>query len=513
VSETAASAAAFTGLIDLAAFGLGGKVLGASDDFFASANNLIEPGRGIFVEGKFTDRGKWMDGWESRRKRGPGYDWCVLELGAPGTVVGFDVDTHFFVGNSPAFVSIEGVHAPRGTSLTALQAMEWTELLPQMPVRPDAQNLFAATPGSSTTHVRLNIFPDGGVARFRVFGRVAAEWTAPALDRETRAHAIEGSVDLAAVTSGGLALACSDAFFGPMNNLLLPGRAENMGGGWETRRKRAPGHDWIVIQLGARGTINTIEVDTHHFKGNFPDRCSLEGIDASSARITDLMASVAWVPLLPEVKLAADNRRFFTTDIAAHAAVSHVRLNIFPDGGVSRLRLWGTRAPEPHVLLNALSIDEARAALLRCCGATRWVGWLLTQRPFASTDALFKAAAGVWTQMEKADMLEAFSHHPEIGSDIASLRQRFASTAAWSSAEQAGVAGADDATLEALREGNVRYREKFGYVFLVCATGKTAAEMLALLRVRLAHDPDTELRVAAAEQGKITRLRLEKISS
>ena len=158
-----------------------------------------------------------------------------------------------------------------------------------------------------------------------------------------------------------------------------------------------------------------------------------------------------------------------------------------------------------------MSIDEARAALLRCCGAPRWAAWLLTQRPFASTEALFKAAAGVWTQMEKADMLEAFSHHPEIGADIASLRQRFASTAAWSAAEQAGVAGADDATLEALRDGNVRYREKFGYVFLVCATGKTAAEMLALLRARLAHDADAELQVAAAEQARITRLRLEKL--
>jgi allantoicase len=517
VSDTAASAAAFTGLIDLAALGLGGKVLGASDDFFASASNLIEPGRGVFIEGRFTDRGKWMDGWESRRKRGPGYDWCVLELGAPGTVVGFDVDTHFFVGNSPAFVSIDGIRAPRGTPLAALLAREWSELLPQMPVRPDAQNLFAAAPGSPVTHVRLNIFPDGGVARFRVYGSVAPDWVEPVHDDETGRHVPPGLVDLAAAANGGLALACSDAFFGPMNNLLLPGRAGNMGGGWETRRKRVaqPGmaHDWMLIRLGARGTVGGIEVDTNHFKGNFPDRCSLEGIDAPGARITDLVAGTAWQPLLPEVKLTADDRRFFTREIAAHGAISHVRLNIFPDGGVSRLRLWGTRAPEPHTLLNALTIDEARAALLRCCGATRWAAWLLTQRPFASTEALFKAAAGVWTQMERADMLEAFSHHPEIGSDAASLRDRFAATAAWSSAEQAGVAGADDATLEALRDGNVQYREKFGYVFLVCATGKTAAEMLALLRARLAHDADTELQVAAAEQAKITRLRLEKLSS
>jgi allantoicase len=516
MSDTSAPAAAFTGLVDLAAAGLGGVVLGASDDFFASANNLIEPGRGVFIEGKFTDRGKWMDGWESRRKRGPGHDWCVLELGAAGTVVGFDVDTHWFVGNSPAFVAIEGVHAARGTPLTALLALEWRELLPQMPVRPDAQNLFAAMAGAPVTHVRLNIFPDGGVARFRVFGQVAPTWATPALDGPSRSHVVAGSVDLGAVANGALALACSDAFFGPMNNLLLPGRADDMGGGWETRRKRVAQHgtphDWILIRLAARGTIDTIEVDTNHFKGNYPDRCALHGIDAPGARITDLIANQAWVPMLPETKLAADDRRFFTTEIVAHRPVSHVRLSIYPDGGVSRLRLWGTRAPDPHEVLNALPLEEARAALLRCCGATRWAGWLLTQRPFASTEALYKAAAGVWTQMEKADMLEAFSHHPEIGADIEQLRARFASTASWSSTEQAGVAAADEATLEALRDGNVRYRERFGYVFLVCATGKTAAEMLALLKARLAHDADAELRVAAAEQAKITRLRLEKLA-
>jgi allantoicase len=298
-----------------------------------------------------------------------------------------------------------------------------------------------------------------------------------------------------------------------MNNLLLPGRAENMGGGWETRRKRAPGHDWILIRLGARGTISTIEVDTSHFKGNYPDRCALQGIDVASARITDLIASQAWVPILPESKLAADERRFFTTEIVAHGPVSHVRLNIYPDGGVSRLRLWGTRAAEPHAVLNALSIDEARAALLRCCGATRWAGWMLAQRPFASTDALFKAAAGVWTQMEKADVLEAFSHHPEIGGDLEALRQRFPTTAAWSTSEQSGVTEADRATLEALRDGNAAYRERFGYLFVVCATGRSAHEMLALLRARLGNDPETELRVAAAEQGKITRLRLEKLTA
>jgi allantoicase len=508
---TDSGAAAFTGLIDLASASLGGQVLGSSDDFFAEAGNLIQPGRGVFIEGRFTDHGKWMDGWESRRKRVAGFDWCVLELGAPGGVVGFDVDTNHFIGNSPAFASIEGLRAPRGTPLADLLALEWRELLPQMPLRPGAQNLFAAAAGDAVTHIRLNIVPDGGVARFRVYGRVAPEWAVPVIDKASRGHVPDGAVDLAAVVNGGSALACSDAFFGPMNNLLLPGRAENMGGGWETRRKRAPGYDWILIRLGARGTIAAIEVDTNHFKGNYPDRCAIEGLDFASARITDLIASRAWIPLLPETTLAADDRRFFTGEIAAHPPVSHVRLNIFPDGGVSRLRLWGTRAPEPHTVLNAMSVDDARAALLRCCGATRWAGWMLAQRPFASTEALLKAAAGVWGEMQRADCLEAFSHHPEIGGDLAALEARFPTTASWSSSEQSGIAGAGRGTLEALRDGNAEYSARFGHVFLVCATGKTAAEMLALLRARLPNDPETELRVAAAEQAKITRIRLEKL--
>ena len=181
--------------------------------------------------------------------------------------------------------------------------------------------------------MRLNIFPDGGVARFRVFGRVAADWAAPALDRETRAHAIEGSVDLAAVTNGGLALACSDAFFGPMNNLLLPGRAENMGGGWETRRKRVadPAHDWILIRLGARGTIGTIEVDTNHFKGNYPDRCAIEGLDAAGrAHHRSDRQPRRGRRSCPRRSWPRDERRFFTAEIAAHGAVTHVRLEHLP---------------------------------------------------------------------------------------------------------------------------------------------------------------------------------------
>ncbi len=338
---TTSNAATFSGLVDLAVADVGGRVLGASDDFFAAAANLLQPGRATFIPGKFTERGKWMDGWESRRKRGPGYDTCVIALGLPGVPLGFDVDTQHFVGNHPPFVAVDGLWAPGATDAAASGEAGWHELLAQAPLRPDAQNLFVATSSGPITHVRLNIFPDGGVARFRVFGRVSPRWDEPpVLDHEARRHVPADLRDLAALANGGLALACSDAFFGPMNNLLLPGRPTDMGSGWETRRRRGPGHDWIVVKLGARGVPGLTELDTAHFKGNFPERCSLDGIDApAGARITELLSGDGWRPLLGQTKLGADARHFLS--LADIGPITHVRLNIFPDGGVARLRLWG----------------------------------------------------------------------------------------------------------------------------------------------------------------------------
>ncbi len=331
----------FNGLVDLAAALVGGKALATSDDFFAGMENLLLAGRAVFVPGKFTDRGKWMDGWESRRKRDPGYDWCLLELGVPGSVLAFDIDTQHFVGNQPAFASVEGLSAPPGTPVPELLNANFQELLAQSPLLPDSQNLFVARSAGVVSHLKLNIFPDGGVARFRAYGRVSAAWRTPALDALEAAHVPPGAFNLAALENGALALACSDAHFGGMNNLLLPGRALNMGSGWETRRRRGPGSDWIVIALGARGTPRALEVDTNHFKGNFPDRCAVELIDAAGARPTELIESSAWQPLLAEAKLQADTRHFFASELQGRAPATHVRLRIFPDGGVSRLRVWG----------------------------------------------------------------------------------------------------------------------------------------------------------------------------
>lgn len=346
MSESSAIAT-FSDLVDLAAASFGGRAIGTNDDFFAGIDNLLQPGRGVFIADKFTERGKWMDGWESRRKRGPGYDWCIVELGATGTPLAFDIDTNHFLGNHAPIASVEGAVAPRGAPLSLVESSAWTTILPQAPLRPGSQNLFVAPEHGVFSHLRLNIFPDGGVARFRVYGRVECDWsriaaeTAENADEVTAQHRRDNEVDLAALKNGAAALLCSDAFFGPMNNLILPGRAENMGGGWESKRRRGPGHDWIIVRLAARGRASLVEIDTNHFKGNFPDRFSLEVIDRPDATLTDLSRTDGWRTLLPESQLKASERQFFRNELRAHEPASHLRLNIFPDGGISRLRVWG----------------------------------------------------------------------------------------------------------------------------------------------------------------------------
>ena len=354
MSTKDANGATFVGLVDLASREMGGVALACSDDFFAEMKNMLEPGRGVFLEGEYTDRGKWMDGWESRRKRAAGHDWCIVRLGVRGAVRAIDVDTNHFLGNHPPFASVEATFAPHEATVAELERASWKEILPQSPLRPGSQNLFAIEGSGACTHLRLRIYPDGGVARFKVWGRPDPDWDRVEVDDETRPRVRSGEVDLAALRNGGQTLACSDAFFGPMHHLIAPGRAVNMGGGWETRRKRMPGHDWILVKLGARGAIGMVEIDTNHFKGNFADRVALFGIDASEAKITDLVpvgayASVPseateWTMLLPVTKLSASSRHFFRGEIAARGPFTHVRLDVFPDGGVSRLRIWGTRA-------------------------------------------------------------------------------------------------------------------------------------------------------------------------
>ena len=332
VKEIIKSSPAFTSLTDLAAERLGGKVLYCTDDFFAEKENLIKPGRGIFIADKYTDRGKWMDGWESRRKRTPGNDWAVIQLATPGKIKGVDIDTNFFLGNHPPHASIEAANLGAGGNISPWGSIQWKEILHKSHLDAGSQNFYEINSSEIFTHIRLHIYPDGGVARLRVYGEVHKDWGAISSDE---------MIDLAAALNGAKSIACNDMFFSDMSNLLMPNRGANMGDGWETKRNRIPNNrDWVVIQLATPGVIEKAIVDTRHFKGNYPDSCSLEGCMAQHHEDA-LNGKAPWSTILAQQKLGADNEHEFAID--NKNVFSHVRLNIFPDGGISRLRLWGKK--------------------------------------------------------------------------------------------------------------------------------------------------------------------------
>ena len=323
-----------TELPDLVSARVGGRALYANDEFFAPRHCLVKPEPAVFIPGKYTARGKWMDGWETRRRRTPGHDWCVLQLGLRGCIHAVNVDTSFFVGNQPEKASLEACDLPGRPTRRALEQAQWLEVLPPSPLAPGASNLFPRSGAGPFTHVRLNIFPDGGVARLRVRGEVAVD-----LERLRRRV-----VDLAAIANGGIVLGASDMHFGSKEHLILPGRATSMAEGWETRRRRGAGHDWAVVKLGAAGRVEKVEIDTAHFKGNYPESCQIEACDATGRDEETLPDLAGWAELLPRTKLQPDHQHIYGKDVRKAGRVTHVRLNIFPDGGISRLRLFGRLA-------------------------------------------------------------------------------------------------------------------------------------------------------------------------
>jgi allantoicase len=327
---------AFIDLVDLASERMGGAAVAANDEFFAPKERLIMAAAPVWREGDYTERGKWMDGWETRRRRDVGvdsHDWCVIRLGAPGVVRGVDVDTSFFKGNYPASFALDACAVPGLPTPEELTSAAWQELLPRTPLAGDSHNVVAVAVAAMATHIRLRIFPDGGVARLRVYGDAVADW--PRLRQR-------GDVDLAAAEHGGVVVACSDMFFGSRHNLIMPGDATHMGDGWETKRRRGPGHDWTIIRLGARGTVRRVDVDTRHFKGNAPGACSLDAFDGDEARLLAEDSPDVWTTLLPRTPLQPQARHAFEEEaLGAIGDVTHVRFNIFPDGGVGRLRLFG----------------------------------------------------------------------------------------------------------------------------------------------------------------------------
>lgn len=501
----------FTQLADLAAERLGGRVLEANDDFFAPKENLLKEAKPVFIEGKYTSRGKWMDGWETRRRRTPGHDWCIVRLGLPGRIRGVVVDTSFFTGNYPERFSLEGcnlgVRHPYTNEKKRLHSPEtpWIPIFPETLLKGNAQNVFPVETSFRFTHLRLHIYPDGGVARLRVHGEAS-----PQMKRNAR-----GEIDLVAIENGGSPVAASDQHYGAPRNLLMPYAAKNMGDGWETRRRRGPGHDWTLLKLGVPGTVQRIEVHTTHFKGNYPDSCSLEICSAPGGTLDAAnLKNCRWEEILPNTKLKANHRHIFSKVRAAGTA-THAFFRIYPDGGVSRLRLFGhpeiSHDPEKGLgRLNRLPKKLATQALLDCCGSREWASRIVASRPFATAATLYSKADTIWTELGPKDWLESFQHHPPIGGKRAAAKQ--SSTASrWSAKEQSSAQKASPGTLALLAAGNRSYADKFGYVFLICATGKTSEEILQALRKRLSNDPETELAIAAEEQRKITRLRLEKL--
>jgi len=321
-----------TDLIDLASERLGGAVLAANDEFFAPKEALLKPNAPEWREGVYTERGKWMDGWETRRRRSAGHDWAIIRLGVPGKISGVVIDTSWFTGNYPERASIDAAAIEGTPSAEWLSGADvaWTPLLAESKLVGNAPNEFVVTSNvPRVTHLRLNIFPDGGVARLRVHGVVVPS-----------EEVFNGRVaDLAAMENGGYVVSCSDMHYGHRQNLILPGRSTHMGDGWETKRRRGPGHDWSIVKLARRGEIDRVEIDTDHFKGNAPGSCMLESCDAGDSTGAFDADSAKWGSLVANSPLQPHSRHSF--DVSKPHAATHVRLNIYPDGGVARLRLLG----------------------------------------------------------------------------------------------------------------------------------------------------------------------------
>jgi len=490
---------------NLASERLGAVALWSSDDFFAEKENLLRDHPAEWREHAYTDRGKWMDGWESRRKReiGPDvHDDAIVRLALPGVVREVVVDTSHFRGNFPEGMRLDGTTAREGTGVAELlsDATEWIEIAPRSALRGNEQNVFEVTSPIAFTHVRLRVFPDGGVARLRVHGEPAPDWR--------RLGGAAAAIDLAALESGGAVLSCSDMFFGPKHNLIQPGRARNMSDGWETKRRRgvtSDTHDWVLLRLTGQGLLERLELDTAFFLGNFPDTALVEGCDGDPA-------SAEFRPVLPRTKLMGHTRHFFVEELVDRGPFTHLRMKVFPDGGVSRLRAWGTltesaRADAAAHFLGCSSPRELEARLRTCCAAKRFVSGLASERPFEDGARLFARAEALIAAFSEADLFEAMAAHPRIGE----RKQGVTQEAKMSHAEQARAQAAADDVKSALAEANRAYEEKFGFVFLVFATGKSAEEILAQALERLQNTREAELRVAADQLRQIARLRLLKL--
>jgi allantoicase len=313
---------------------LRGSVVAASDEFFAAKENLLKKTPPAFRPDTYDAKGQVYDGWETRRRRGAdgappdpaAYDWVIVRLGAPGVLRSIVVDTAFYTGNFPQACSADACSAPGYPSAEDLEAAAWEQVVPRGLLTPNARHSFRVHSPRRFTHLRLKIFPDGGVARLHAHGEVTP-------DPDMLAGL---TFDLAALENGGDIAACSDQYYSEPRNAISPGLSRVMGEGWETRRRRTPGHEWLVVRLAGQAVISLAEIDTSWYRGNQPDMASLQAMDAGDGR--PLTGQAGWRDLLPRTRLLPDTPHRFRV---RGGPATHVRLNIFPDGGVARLRLHG----------------------------------------------------------------------------------------------------------------------------------------------------------------------------
>ncbi|HUG08690.1 MAG TPA: allantoicase [Acidimicrobiia bacterium] len=465
-------------MIDLISERVGGRIVAFNDEFFAAAVNLIQVEPPVAKE-EYTDRGKWMDGWETRRRREPGHDWVVVRLGIPGRIRKVSVDTSYFTGNFPEQFSLDV------TGVDDLDRAEWLEVIPRTDLAGSTVAEFDVEDPHRVEMVRLNIYPDGGVARLRVEGEPI-----PAMSLVCP----EDEIDLALSTVGGEVVDASDLHYSHPANMLWPTESVGMWDGWETRRRRESGHDWVVVRLGMRGRVDHLIIDTTHFKGNAPGWVSAELSDDGRS----------WTEVVSRVPVDPHKQNV----VGAGGAVGeYLRLSIHPDGGIARLRVFGN--PDPAAAgavrvryLNALFGQAAARFFHAACASTTWVDEMIARRPFATADAVLDVADDVFDSLEERGWLEAFAGHPRIGErgDDENANR-----------EQVGTSTASRETIRDLIDVNRRYEDKFGFTYIVYATGRTAEEMLAIARDRLENDRHTEIANASGEQRRITATRLRRM--
>ena len=469
-------------MMDLASELAGGRVVECNDEFFAEAKNLIRVSAPEWRDGVFTDRGKWMDGWETRRRREPGHDWCILALGIAGRVHAVTVDTSHFTGNYPEAFSLEACGVG---SDERLSVAEWVEILPRTALEGDSVATFEVTDPHRITHLRLNIFPDGGVARLRIEGTPIPSMQDVCPD---------GLTDLASAVLGGEALAASDKHYSDPSNLLQRTAPAGMWDGWETRRRRGPGHDWAEFRLGLPGEVERFVIDTTHFKGNAPGWVSLHVSGDGSD----------WRQAVEKEAISADAVN--SIEVGEPVAAAFIRLSLHPDGGVARIRALGRPDPEPATssrvsYLNALFDSEAHAFFRAACAASAWVEHMVAGRPYPTAAEVLAAAESAFDLLDDGDWLEAFLAHPRIGERGDAHANR----------EQSGTASASRELLARLSAVNRVYENEFGFTYIVHATGKTTEQMLEIAEARLANTRSEEIANASGEQRQITRTRLRRM--